>query len=427
MISNIRQLGYWEFGCYLYQRDYYGSANIIKTAAINGVVDEKHMRSALLMLYQRHPFLRSTIVDNGTDITFYEDFSSNKIDAIFLDREDDEHWSRITMLESSKPFSSDQQLWRIYFLIDNNKTDMLLNLHHSIGDGLSINIFYRDLLTYYHACTLHETVHINSLPFIEPIEILCAKNISWEQHCQRVENPQKIEIGIWPCSQSCAIESRVTKAIYHKLDIAKIDGLLKLCHSRQLRLNSILTAILLKSHLMINPEINALSVSIAVNLRGYTQLDQSQEHLGCLVSMVKNYLGNSICKMDLWTLAKHYQDLMDNNIKQFAFYPVNYDKQFIENDRIPIDSTQQTAFLQHFGVTNNGRATIPKIYGQLTLDTIYGGTSRQSGDFSVYVNFLTFHDHSLLYFAYTYPLQSDEYVALLLNYYQKNIDRSLAD
>lgn len=133
------------------QRDPNGlSYNMPEVFSIEGVLDEDRLQDALQEISSRHTILR-------TDYIFTEEVGQQRIhDDILLD------FSVTNLMDSSRkeaafhmdkfilPFDLEQApLWRVRLLHCMDGDLLFIDMHHIISDGVSLQLFYRELSDIY--------------------------------------------------------------------------------------------------------------------------------------------------------------------------------------------------------------------------------------------------------------------------------------
>ena len=143
--------------------------NIVGSLAIKGDFDVSYLESAIFDLMNQHSALR----------TCFKDSSSGPLQLIkeklhpyieihnYIDtkpHERDEHVKKVILDEASYVFDLEiPPLFRVHvILISSNHLIIVLNIHHLIADGESINIILHDLLIAYEARSQGKTRKIKS-------------------------------------------------------------------------------------------------------------------------------------------------------------------------------------------------------------------------------------------------------------------------
>jgi len=131
--------------------------NVVLSCRIYGDISPEQLRSALLEAQQRHPLLKVNITCDDSGIPWFTSDGVLAIPLVVIPRDGDQHASRIAEMELPKPFpindaglSSLPPLIRVTLLrssdLADQPSDIIICIHHVIGDALSLFILIRDLL-----------------------------------------------------------------------------------------------------------------------------------------------------------------------------------------------------------------------------------------------------------------------------------------
>ena len=122
-------------------------AIVTMVARIRGNVTETMVSDAISKVQQRHPHLRSRIVDDGQGNPWLTSEGSGAIPVQTVQRESADHWIGLVQESCQVPFDFDQRPPVRFILIQSSiASDLVILCHHVICDGLSLAYLARDLL-----------------------------------------------------------------------------------------------------------------------------------------------------------------------------------------------------------------------------------------------------------------------------------------
>ncbi len=110
-------------------------------------INIERLQNAFQKLLERHELLRSYyVIDQGTPVMKIQDSSELEIEKYELDSEN----LAKTIQQFIRPFNLNiPSLIRVGLLQNEHETMLLVDMHHIISDGVSLNILIRDLITFY--------------------------------------------------------------------------------------------------------------------------------------------------------------------------------------------------------------------------------------------------------------------------------------
>jgi NRPS condensation-like uncharacterized protein len=130
----------WKWGCI--------SLNIVMAAVINGVIPKKDLQTALRKLESRHPLLKVRIEMDEENQPW---FTSENVAAppVFLHKKSSPgDWVQIAREEIAVDFNWQQgPLVRLVLLQGATTSEIVINCHHCISDGLAVSYLMHDVLT----------------------------------------------------------------------------------------------------------------------------------------------------------------------------------------------------------------------------------------------------------------------------------------
>jgi hypothetical protein len=144
--SVVRELGSLERWFYLMNQNRSNHHSI--TAEVSGSTTPAMWREALNQLQLRHPLLNVFIAEREhSQISFMRD-DTQSIPLTVLERSAPQQWQGIATQDLSDPFdASKAPLIRATLLHGNDRCEIMLSVHHSIADGMSVAFLLRDLVS----------------------------------------------------------------------------------------------------------------------------------------------------------------------------------------------------------------------------------------------------------------------------------------
>jgi len=246
-----------------------------------GSIRAEDMRLALLHAQHRHPILRTSILANGGGPEFHP--SDAPIVLRIVQRTTETQWLHEVETQLALPFErNDQPLLRVVLVQGEAISELILVVHHSIGDGVSAMFLLRDLLECMEGHPLGELLPGNAVE-----ELLGSSETSVSgppsppvsQVVKRIERPQKVILQIFEIGPSEL--SRI-------LDRSRKKG-------------TTLQGALLASLLLSMPEEDAVHCLAPINVRRV--IPPIAEDFGLYISSGLASLDRNAA-MDFWSLAR---------------------------------------------------------------------------------------------------------------------------
>ena len=141
----LRKLGPFEHLLWLV--DQWAPRHFLLAARIEGArIAEEDLRLALTQAQRRHPILRAAIHANGLGVPEFI-ASSAPIPLRVVRRTHDSQWFHEVEMQLGIPFERDDRpLLRVVLVHGEAVSELIVIVHHSIGDGVSAMFLVRDLL-----------------------------------------------------------------------------------------------------------------------------------------------------------------------------------------------------------------------------------------------------------------------------------------
>ncbi len=145
--------------------------NMPMTVRIKGQIEATRLEEAINKVVERHENLRTAFkTENGqprVEILTHLHVPIEKIDLRELNQQSqNEQIELIVKNEASTPFKLDKApLFRCKLvLLKDNEAIFLLNMHHIISDGMSLEIMIKEISAFYQALQNHTEPHLPPLP-----------------------------------------------------------------------------------------------------------------------------------------------------------------------------------------------------------------------------------------------------------------------
>lgn len=154
----------------------------------NHMFNQDDLKEALKCLINRHPTLRLKLNDYSYPSEFVN-CEDPYIDPVFIKSSVLNDWKQIAIDLANVDFTPDEKsLLRVTLLQDNTTAHLLINFHHSIGDGVGGTILIHDLLNYYSKINRKEVFEVNSLHLLDNSDNLTFPDgVSEEDSCKILE------------------------------------------------------------------------------------------------------------------------------------------------------------------------------------------------------------------------------------------------
>ncbi len=408
--------------------DQAGSVNFVVVARVMGLLDEHVLRTALDLLPQRHPILRTRIeVQEGEPV-----FVSQNVPEIPLRvevRYSDDHWHTEAEkeIDHSLPWPVGP-LIRVTLLKSPHVSDVLITFHHAIGDGTSSIYLVRDLLNLVGQITEGVTSDITSFPERPPVEDLLPKSAHGLNGLVKTidllgkqlktiifRHPQKLPID----SNTLPYDRRV-RIIHGVLSPEETTSLIARCREEDTTVHGAFCAALLKAaaHQIYSMRSDTKPLTIgcmsAIDLRRFLS-PPIDEEVGLFISMAitAHHVSEDT---KFWDLARDARKAVHQSIENgepFVFLSLL--DRFLANDATPSDlaGLVSKVYPSAMLVTNLGRITIPERYGPLVLQEVHFAAIDKAIAEHFIAAIVTYRNKLVMNFSYVEPTLSHECAAEL--------------
>lgn len=141
------------------------SLAVLMKISVDGHFDEQRFEKALLTLKKVHPLLFSSVVMDNDGMAYYRENAVQRLELHCAECERKNQWLEVAEVENKRPFHCEQgPLIRFFVFYSESDFDILVIVHHLIGDGDAIARLLRDVVTAYAGIALshHEQILISS-------------------------------------------------------------------------------------------------------------------------------------------------------------------------------------------------------------------------------------------------------------------------
>lgn len=405
-----RQLGYWESACALIHDELNATGLMFTRIQVEGKINLDEFRVSFHKIFLRHPLLRATIGRGQTHYFLQINCQFENIPITSHALQEEKRIERFIESELKKPLSIHEYLWKAALFSKNGKHEIILFFHHSIADGLSSVQFTHELLENLADPGKSRLEEIKSLPLLDPIEKLVNPFLKQEKPIENNDlHASKIH---YACKAE--VKNRTTKNIFKIIQCNELNKIKQACKKHGITINSYFNATLFISLMDFLKENSILNVITPVNLRSYAAPEVSSEHIGCYMTCVSlNIALNKNSDCNLFELAKQYQEQLSLTLSSFSKLPEELNLQNLEviSGLVDIEyADKRDYFPAGVAVTNKGRASLNRHFGQLKLLGYFTASSRQAGDLALNLSLTTIEDEVYCCFTYTEPLMKVEII-----------------
>ena len=403
---------------YLFYGGY--SANIIMVARIKGNVTQKLLRSIIKEMPCRHPLLQVRIFKDKHEDLWFTSEGCNEVDLEIVTRSSDSDWISTCYADYHHPFIHDKGPHAKFTLLYSPKiSELVITIHHVIGDGMSLGYLARDILEHLENpekefIRLEPPVFsVENMPIQPKVNflirfILKRLNAKWQQ--------QKSENDIYFDDEDMANihEIFVTnfQPIFSNLQLSEDEtkSFIKKCRNEKVTVNSALLTLLLRVqqlYIRLNPKFKHRTI-IPVNIRDrlrtpggeafalyasgyemnykYDKKKDFWENVRKFHKMIFKEMTDDNIFKDLILMYHHMNPTLMGDMKYFVTgklvkeHQSRYDKlsklaekkvfinKMIKSKKIDLFSFAQEIVLTNIG--NLDKINLKREYGQLELDSL---------------------------------------------------------
>jgi hypothetical protein len=405
-LEAARPLGGWERMTAIMHHEFFGTGILVGCVRLSGSVNRAAFSSAWERLVAVQPALRARIVPtSGAPRLEVQSALSAPLPVRFEEGE----WQAVMEEEMSRPFDSARgPLWRVACLEREGGADLVISLHHSIADGLSLFRLATDLLR------LHGAEQLQPLAPKPSIEVALGRKRSVVGYIlgflrrglgRIIAGQPRVAFSDW-----VPFPQRRTRHLFHQLSAQATSALVQRCREEKTTVHGALVAAqALAFEQVFAPAVRAegkalvLSSHSAVSWRSTAGLDDRP--LACDVSVPDGTL--SIAPgVGFWDLARRCKANLEQSVQQSghvpAALPFGLLRFLIRTGVLEAERTRR--YMGCLSTTNLGVLECPTLSGPLTLEGFWFAVARRIGDFPLMLHALTLHGKLGLCFNYESPM-----------------------
>lgn len=360
-----RKLGTFEHALYL--SDLHSPFNVIGVLVLkNAPPEPSTVYSAIQMLQERHPFLRSIIQDG-----WFIEQPHPGIEWWVQTRTSDIQWKRIVETEMNSRLNPSKGLFRCNYIFSKEQSELVITFHHAIIDAASGYTFLDELLK---ACVSAEKQP--SLPLLPPLEERFPDQYTgWKGKfitAKYAAAQMADEIGYWYRVRGKRIPpvQLGAKGFIHTLHLPTefVNQLSQKCRRERVTFNTLLNAaqVLAVNRLLYKGESTPMRTFTFADLRPYCVPPTTPENLGNYISMLR--FSVSVGGEDqIWALARGLQDKIYAALK----HGDKFSAARMSESLMKIFLTVKKMRMGSAGLNYSGAVPLCTTYGDIHLDGIH--------------------------------------------------------
>jgi hypothetical protein len=398
--------------------------NIVTISRIKGPLSEEILSQSLDMVQCRHPRLNSHIVRSKNSLYFQTEGTA-KIALRVVNKLNNEQWTEVVDEEMNEKIDSSQCLMRVVLIhLFNEKhiSYLISTVHHAIADALSCIQLHSEILTYSQKIISDEVINSVTLSPLPPIEEIIPEltkglkgNINSTLFMLRL-GFQKV----WYQPKTLGFENyapiaqRRCNIAHRQLDPDLTQKFVNLCRQKNTTVHSALCAAMMFT--VARKITQGHKKDIQVSCLSYLDLRRrlkpiiSDEHLAVLAASIMEF--HTIkANTSFWELARNVKQKLENRTQRGDIFKM----MSVAKHLINFCFKQPKQVAATVSVSNIGKISIPKFYGEFELEEISfaGSHALYAGVFVI--NAATFQGKMLLNFVFSQPAISQETMEVLVN------------
>jgi NRPS condensation-like uncharacterized protein len=347
--------------------------NVLFPVRLCGDFEESAVELVFEKLQKKHLWLNAFIKNDDHDHPWFSVDESNpvKIPIRVVPRDSAENWQTESVKEWSIPFDTKKgPLMRLVWIKDEGVSEMILVMHHCLSDGRSIVAVldeFLQLLDNINANIACET-SITGIEDIIPPALLQNKKLRIRS--KLIMGAVWLALSLLP-SKGKQVDRQKDYFIHWKLSKENTAGLITLCKTEGVTVNSMMCNIILSAFKQVKQK-NALNkISCPVDIRNF--IPRIKENnifafpLMILVSAYENLNFSANARAIQKDITRKISKLKPNNIMMIleaGHSSLNKLMNFLKNQK----PTNDCMF------SNLGKINIPRQYKSFEIETIFSPT-----------------------------------------------------
>lgn len=343
--------------------------NAVIPFRLRGTFKEKDIQLALTQLQGKHPWLRALIHHDENHVPWFEVLERNlPIPIRIVHRNGDDDWKEESMKEWQTLFNyTELPLLRFVWIKGEEVSDMLFAFHHCLCDGGSAMSFLNEFLQLldnpFHDIGLENP--ILGIQDVVPSEILA--NRGQQMKAKVIGRLAATAIKCIPVGKK-AIERQKDYLVHWKLDKAMSQELISYCKSKQVTVNTFLSAAVLQAFKNVKGEKAFNKVSCPVDIRRFAK-QIKEDHIFAFGLMIV------VSANQKMSFSENLHSIQESVERKTAKLNPYITMMVMESAHDALKNF--TKLLKHGKSSNDcmfsnlGRIQIPHQYKTFTLDTIF--------------------------------------------------------
>ena len=367
----------------------------ILATRVTGPFPFSRIHSGVEKMCEIHPLLSSRITFDEDNIGWFttENVPDLEIEVLYSSKQSD--WMECIEREHKHVFDIEKgPLCRFILLTSSNYTDIVINCHHSISDGLSVTYLIRDLMHYLSNPSKHYLLPKFPHRVIETTiqsKITSFRNRVLSKLVSAIWKHKGISFTQCEFEELCREfwRSHDTHVTGWKVDKVLTDSLVYSSRKEKVTVHSALCTAFLMAQREIQKEQNPYheKVHIPVNIRKRLTVPVGDAFGFYAAPIIVKLPATS--ERSFWNIARNYHERIRNNLTDesvFRFLQVNmlpptlidstyFSKLGLLDSRMAALLVKEMEIEELFAglsITNLGKLTIPVQYGDLSLESMYG-------------------------------------------------------
>jgi NRPS condensation-like uncharacterized protein len=391
---------------------------VANVARISGIVNLVWVERALGCVCQRHPMLRIGLVETNHQFSF-QIHEQPTMHFQVLERQTETHWLEIAEQEIHTTFNPSHSLWRLTLLTStqSSKSELIFTYHHAIADGISSNLFFHDLLSFYAQIAAGQSISdIITQPVLPAAQELFPGKLKLRYLLKKLHHmlrPPEIIV-----ENSASSEKRYTCLIARSLDRETTQQLKRRCRQAGTTVHGALCAAMLMGVAAVafpGRSVRLLCDS-SVNLRQLSQPSLGYAHIGSLSSIVE--IIHTVDRHSaFWDLACECKTEIDQAIGRqepqswlCLLQRLGLNEAFVRKL-----ATQKMGRSSAVAVSNLGQYPFSSTYGAIELEAIHFAGGIHGIGACLWLGVATCSPEINFTFAYAYPIISQSLALQLVD------------
>jgi len=379
------------------ERVYYRrpTTHAIMVARINGNVSEIALQKSLQNLQWKHLLLSCSIQIDSEQVAWFEFDSTLEPNLEVRVRSSDDDWLAVMAEEHTFLFDLEKgPLIRYILLWSKDKSDLVINCHHSICDGTSLYTLIEDIMECLEGKVVRETIDAPPISELVPPDrrkvglirklVIGLLNRIWSrnEHLFSDQDFEKLHRVYWDTNQPL-VRSYI-------LDEKEVKKLVTKCHEYDVTVHTAICTAFVKAQAEIQ--------GTKEDFRKYTHMPVNlRERLTGQIDKAFGFYATAIIaelelepNLTFWDSASRLHGIiracLDNDAQLFRLFqmgilhPTLLDSTYFTRfnlfknkiSRIVANSMGLDGLIAGIAITNLGKKTLEKKNGQLELESIFG-------------------------------------------------------